>query len=157
MFYRNLGFRTRFCCINYTWCLIFIVIRLFILVFVIYIVFPLIWEFIKITWTINKKNYWKDESEGFITNNSNFNATVCWIIWIMIITGFGLIIFYAPFLLFGLIITLFRLDFKSLRLALTIIRNVIFVSFTCYLLGNPAEAFFISNNIRENLRKENKK
>lgn len=70
---------------------------------------------------------------------------------------FGLILFYTPFLLFGFIITLFKLDFKSLRLLFAILRNVIFVSFTCYLLGNPAEAFFISNNIRENLREENKK
>jgi hypothetical protein len=157
LFYRNLGFRTRFCCINYTWCLIFILIRLSILLYFIYILYPKIRDLIIITCTINKDNYWKDKSDPFITNDSTFNAVVCWIIWIIIITALGLIIFYTPFLLFGIIITLFRCDFKSLKLSLNIIRNVFIVSFTCYLLGNPAEAFFISNNIRENLRQENKR
>jgi hypothetical protein len=109
------------------------------------------------TWTINKDNYWKDKNDPYITKNNIFNAVMCWIIWLIIIIAFGLVIFYTPFLFFGFIITLFRLDIKSLRLSLTIIKNIFFVSFTCYLLGNPAEAFFISNNIRENLREENKR
>jgi len=157
LFYRNLGFRTRFCCINYSWCLVFMLIRLSILIYLIYNLYPIIRDFIKMTWTINKDNYWKDKNDPYISNNNIFNAVMCWIIWLIIIIAFGLVIFYTPFLFFGFIITLFRLDIKSLRLSLTIIKNIFFVSFTCYLLGNPAEAFFISNNIRENLREENKR
>ena len=39
---------------------------------------------IKMTWTLNTDNWWKDENEPFFTNESIICALVSWFFWIMI-------------------------------------------------------------------------
>jgi hypothetical protein len=63
-----------------------------------------------------------------------------------------LIIFYTPFIIFGLIVSLLSFNFDGLKFGLYILINIIVVSFISYSFGNPAEANSVANVLKEILR-----
>ena len=60
------------------------------------------------TWNLSKVNTWKTKEEPFWTNESFFNALICWVIWFLNISMLYILIFYA-FLLVGIaVVFLFK-------------------------------------------------
>ena len=154
MLFRNIGFRTKYPSINYTWAFICILIRVIMLGCITFYVVPLAWLLIVESWAINNQNYWRQSDDSLITKISSLNGAICWIIWICIILIYILVFIYIPFFFFGIIYIFCKVGFKGVFIILKIIKNIIFVRIISYMLGNPAEFNSIQNCIKENLSSE---
>lgn len=154
MLFRNIGFRTKYPSINYTWAFICILIRVIMLGCITFYVVPLAWLLIVESWAINNQNYWRQSDDSLITKISSLNGAICWIIWICIILIYILVFIYIPFFFFGIIYIFCKVGFKGVFIILKIIKNIIFVRIISYMLGNPAEFNSIQNCIKENLSNE---
>ena len=154
MLFRNIGFRTKYPSMNYTWAFICILIRVIMLGCITFYVVPLAWLLIVESWAINNQNYWRQSDDSLITKISSLNGAICWIIWICIILIYILVFIYIPFFFFGIIYIFCKVGFKGVFIILKIIKNIIFVRIISYMLGNPAEFNSIQNCIKENLSNE---
>ena len=154
MLYRNIGLRTKFPSINYTWAFICILIRVVMLGCITFYVVPLAWLLIVESWAIDNQNYWKKSDDSLITKVSTLNGIICWIIWLSFIVIYILVFIYIPFFLFGIFYIFCKVGFNGVFIILKIIQNIIFVRFISYMLGNPAEFNSIQNCIKENLSSE---
>lgn len=65
----------------------YIIMRVILLVAVIWIfLFTTGFDFLAMTWTLNRDNWWASKDEKFITNDSYFNAALCWVLWSVFIS-----------------------------------------------------------------------
>lgn len=154
MLYRNVGIRTKYPSINYTWAFICILIRVTMLCCITFYVVPLVWLLIVESWAINNQNYWRQSNDSLITKIASLNGVICWIIWLGIIFIYILVFIYIPFFFFGIIYIFCKVGFGGVYIIFKIILNIIFVRFISYMLGNPAEFNSILNCIKENLSSE---
>ena len=121
MLYRNIGFRTSYPSINYTWAFICILIRITMLGCITFYVVPLAWLIIVESWAINNQNYWRQSDDSLITKISTLNGIICWIIWIAIIFIYILVFFYIPFFVFGILYIFCKVGFGGVFIILKII------------------------------------
>jgi hypothetical protein len=80
--FKNFGIKFRIICLDGLLFVILCALRAAIVGFVIFKAYPVMWEFIKMTWTLNKVNTWQYPDEPFFTNCNVFNAFLTWCIWI---------------------------------------------------------------------------
>ena len=93
------GVKIRNKCLNSLVCFILSIIRACLLTYYICVIFPdIIYLYIN-TWFLNTNNWWISKSEPFFTNESIFNAFICWIFWCYLIFLLQIIVYiYLPLL-----------------------------------------------------------
>jgi hypothetical protein len=83
LFRRNIPFyKPRILTIRVLYNGFFIVLRAFLLIFVIVEILPDYIEGLCVSVTLLHDNWWHSKEEGFITNCSYINAGICWIMWV---------------------------------------------------------------------------
>ena len=101
----HLKIRNKF--LSFFLCFILSIARAVILTYYICVVFPDIIYFYLDTWFLNTNNWWVSKSEPFFTNESIFNAIICWFLWSLLILSLQIIVYiYLPLLLIVLLYAL---------------------------------------------------
>ena len=78
----NGGFRTRVRCIDITWAMLCILVRVGLIGGLIYLL-PSFFDTLCKAWHLDQVNWWRTDTEDWITNVSKFNALVCWLLWLL--------------------------------------------------------------------------
>ena len=93
------GFKIRNKCLSYLICFILSIIRAFLLAYYMCVIIPdFIYLYIN-TWFLNTNNWWISKSEPFFTNESIFNAFICWIFWCYLMFALQIFVYiYLPLL-----------------------------------------------------------
>ena len=99
--FRILSFKIRNNCLSFLLCFILSMIRACLLAYLIFVVFPDIIFFNISTWSLNSNNWWVQKTEPFFTNESIFNAFICWLVWSYLIFVLQILFYiYLPLLFF---------------------------------------------------------
>ena len=97
--FRILSFKIRNNCLSFLLCFILSMIRACLLAYLIFVVFPDIIFFNISTWSLNSNNWWVQKTEPFFTNESIFNAFICWLVWSYLIFVLQILLYiYLPIL-----------------------------------------------------------
>ena len=93
------GFKIRNKCLSFLLCFILSITRACLLTYYICVVFPDIIFFYIDTWFLNSNNWWLSKNEPFFTNESIFNAFICWLVWSYLIFVLQILLYiYLPIL-----------------------------------------------------------
>ena len=78
--------------------IVFSLLRLCIVICMVIYVLPFMMKCFYETWELNSRNWWVKEDESFFTNESKYNALICWIIWSILIVVENAILLYVTIL-----------------------------------------------------------
>ena len=147
------GVKIRNKCLSFLVCFILSIIRACLLAYYICVVIPdTIFLYIN-TWFLNTNNWWISKSEPFFTNESIFNAFICWIFWCYLIFFLQIIVYiYLPILsivgVFFLIAYFAKNGCNAFCNGLCIFFYYLFCSIKNIIIGRGLRAFihFVGQN-----------